>query len=372
MNTVAEESKVAYNYLGRSGLKVSNLTLGCMTFGVASAGLPGQCDEESSHKVIDRYVQWGGNVLDTANVYSDGLSENIIGSWLSKQSRDDFVVATKVRGQEKPVRVDNRGLSRRHIVHALEGSLERLKTDYVDLYQMHLWDDATPIEETLRTLDDLVRCGKVRYVGASNVVGWQLQKIVDLTEKMGFNPCVSLQQQYSLAVRECEFEVFQVCKQNGIGVLPWSPLKGGLLSGKYQRDTKPSEGRIGWVMQDEPKRATQACPAWGQVSAQDRVWNTLDVMKSCATKHGKSVAQVALRWLLQKDVVSSVVIGARTLDQLDDNMGAANGWKLTHEEMTQLDQASQPEVPYPYEMVWRLNKDRCNTFVPSFYVGNTC
>ncbi|XP_046578841.1 1-deoxyxylulose-5-phosphate synthase YajO-like [Haliotis rubra] len=366
MTAVPEENKLSYNFLGKSGLKVANICLGTMTFGDSGAKRPGQATEEYSHQVLDRYVQWGGNFLDTADVYSQGLSEKFLGSWLAKQSREQFVVATKVRFNTS-VGV---GLSRRHIVNSIERSLERLQTDYVDLYQMHVWDDGPPIEETLRTFDDLVRCGKVRYVGASNVVGWQLQKIICTSEKLGLNPFVSLQQQYSLACRESEFEPLQVCKTEGLGVLPWSPLKGGLLSGKYTRDSPPTSGRLGWVREDE-KRASQAMPGWSALEGNEQIWNIIDALQDIAKTHGKSMAQVSLRWLLQKDVVPSVIIGATSLEQLDDNLGAASGWTLSSEEMARLDEVSQPRVPYPYEMIWRLNKSRRNPFQSSYFVSNS-
>ncbi|XP_046578842.1 1-deoxyxylulose-5-phosphate synthase YajO-like [Haliotis rubra] len=360
MTAVPEESKLSYNFLGKSGLKVANICLGTMTFGDSGAKRPGQATEEYSHQVLDRYVQWGGNFLDTADVYTQGLSEKFIGSWLTKQSREQFVVATKVRFNSS-IGV---GLSRRHIVNSIQRSLERLQTDYVDLYQMHLWDDGTPIEETLRTFDDLVRCGKVRYVGASNVVGWQLQKIVCTSEKLGLNPFVSLQQQYSLVCRETEFEPLQVCKTEGLGVLPWSPLKGGLLSGKYTRESPPTTGRHGWRRQND-------AGSWNTVQEDNQIWAIMDAVRDIANTRGKSMAEVSLRWLLQKDVVPSVIIGATSLEQLDDNLGASSGWTLSSEEMTRLDEVSQPRVPYPYEMIWRSNKSRRNPFQSSYFVSNT-
>ncbi|VDI65996.1 Hypothetical predicted protein [Mytilus galloprovincialis] len=223
-----KESCVEYTHVGKSGLKVSNVCLGTMTFGKnhdhPNARLQ-KINEEKSHKLLDRYVELGGNFLDTANVYCLGQSEQIIGTWLKKQKRDNIVVASKVWFQ-MGMEPNSVGLSRRHIIKSCEDSLERLQTDYIDLYQTHLWDDATPIEETMRTLDDLVRCGKVRYIGACNLVGWQMQKVVDLTKYMGLTPLISLQQQYNLLTRHSEFEEFQVCKNEGLGVLPWSPLKG--------------------------------------------------------------------------------------------------------------------------------------------------
>ncbi|KAH9488528.1 hypothetical protein Btru_062175 [Bulinus truncatus] len=274
------------------------------------------------------------------------------------QTRENFVIATKVRftmGTEK--NANNVELSRRHITTSIDNSLSRLRTNYVDLYQTHCFDDATPLEETLRTLDDLVRCGKVRYAGVSNVTGWQLQRIIDTTEKLGLNPIASLQQQYSLASRDSELEAFQVCKAAGIGVLPWSPLKGGLLTGKVKRGVKPTEGRLGFVADNE-NRAMQAAPSWKTFD--DQIFDVIEALQSIATKHVRSVPQVAIRWLLQRDVVSSVVLGARTLSQLDDNLAAGTGWSLNKQEMQLLDDLSKPAVPYPYDMVFKMNEDRQN------------
>ncbi|XP_059142377.1 uncharacterized oxidoreductase YrpG-like [Physella acuta] len=364
---VQAEQKLPYVYVGRSGLKVSNLCLGAMTFGESAQGLPGQCDEELSFQILDRFVEWGGNFIDTADVYGLGKSEEIVGKWLEKRARENVVIATKVRANMGTQNnVNNIGLSRRHITASIDRSLQRLRTDYVDLYQAHNFDDATRMEETLRTFDDLVRCGKVRYIGASNFLGWQLQKLVDLNEKLGLNPIISLQQQYNLVSRESELEPFQVCKTSGIGVLPWSPLKGGLLSGKVKRGQRPTEGRLSWVADDLASRACQCAPSWASFG--DQTFDLLEAGEAIAKKYDRSLAQVAIRWLLQKDVVSSVIIGARNLKQLDDNLGAGNGWSLTKEEMQQLDDLSQTKLPYPYEMVFRMNADRRNTNAVDQYV----
>ncbi|GFO26591.1 4-deoxy-l-erythro-5-hexoseulose uronic acid reductase [Plakobranchus ocellatus] len=365
MAEISENSKVKYNFVGKSGLQVSNICLGTMTFGESQIGRPGQSDENLSHEILDRFVAHGGNFLDTADMYGYGVSEKIVGSWLERQPRDNFVVATKCRfnmnseGNKNAV-----GLSRRHITSSIENSLKRLRTDYVDIYQTHAFDDATPLEETLRTLDDLVRCGKIRYPGVSNVTGWQLEKIVQTQTRLGLNPSVSLQQQYNLACRQSELEPFQVCKNEGIGVLPWSPLKGGLLTGKVRRDMKPTEGRLGWVAQDE-KRQTPAGPAYSNLPS--KVFDIIDTAEAIGKKHGRSIAQVALRWLLQKDVTTSIIIGATSLAQLDQNM-TVNEWSLSAEEMNQLDEVSAPDVPYPYDMVFKLNRDRVNTRANDYFV----
>ncbi|BFZ18595.1 hypothetical protein BsWGS_21634 [Bradybaena similaris] len=363
---IPPEHKVAYNFLGRSGIKVANLALGCATFGEVTWGWPGQTNEESSHEIINRYVEWGGNFLDTADVYAKGESERIVGKWLEKNPRDNVVVATKCRfsmGNEQ--NVNNVGLSRRHITASIDNSLKRLHTDFVDLYQIHAWDDGTPVEETLRTLDDLVRVGKIRYIGLSNVTGWQLQTLVDTTQRYGLNSIVSLQQQYSLASRDSELEVFQVCKKYGIAVLPWSPLKGGLLTGKVKRGVKPTEGRLGSVAEGTGI-AMQAAPHWSTFD--DKTFDIIDTVEAIAKKRDRSIPQVALRWLLQRDVVPSVIIGAKTLAQLDDNMLAANGWSLTSEEMKRLDDVSAPTRPYPYDMVAALNTDRVNPRANNYHV----
>ncbi|KAK7095022.1 hypothetical protein V1264_006486 [Littorina saxatilis] len=364
MDSIPDDSKSKYVFLGKSGLRVSNLCLGTMTFGEpAIPGWPGQLDEAGSHALINRYVEWGGNFIDTANIYGRGKSETIVGSWLAKQERDRFVVATKVRGTMDSTNPNAVGLSRRHIIDSVEQSLRRLQTDYVDLLQIHNWDDATPLEETLLTLNDLVRCGKVRYLGASNLVGWQLQKIIEVSKHMGLSNFISLQQQYSLVSRESEMDPFVVCQLNGLGVLPWSPLKGGLLTGKIERGQRPEGGRLGWCTKDETLNM-ESLPAWSAID-KDSYWTTLDVAQKIATSRGKSVAQVSLRWLLQKSVVSSVIIGATKMHQLDDNMGAANGWTLTEDEMKQLDDASTFDVPYPYKMAIGMARSRQNPWHPA-------
>ncbi|KAL3847198.1 hypothetical protein ACJMK2_018121 [Sinanodonta woodiana] len=362
-----------YNFLGKSGLKVSNICLGTITFGVLKGTFyecSTQTEEEKSHQILDRYVELGGNFLDTANVYCRGKSEEIIGNWLQKHKRNRIVVATKVRFPMDTSDVNSGGLSRRHIVQSVEESLCRLRTNYIDLYQAHAWDNGTPIEETIRTFDDLVRCGKICYYGLSNVCGWQLQKIVDFSKYNGLNPPISLQQQYSLMCRQSEWEEFMICKNEGIGVLPWSPLKGGILTGKFKRGETPdkTQSRIGFIHQDE-KRAIEAAPAWSEYSDNDAYWNLIDILGKIAAKHGKSIAQVALRWLLQQDVVASVIIGATSLKQLEDNMSASAGWELSTEEMNTLGAANPRISCYPWEPIWKVNgPDRFNKFNQSIKI----
>ncbi|KAL3847351.1 hypothetical protein ACJMK2_018266 [Sinanodonta woodiana] len=361
--------KVEYRFLGRSGLKVSNICLGTMTFGgsdddVAVYQCPTRSDEDKAHTILNRYRELGGNFIDTANKYSYGKSESIIGSWLEKQKRDQVVVASKVRFPMDKSNVNAVGLSRRHMIESCEASLSRLRTNYIDLLQAHIWDNGVPLEETLRTFDDLIRCGKIRYFGVSNFCGWQMQKVAELTKLMGLNPVVSLQQQYSLLCRQSEWEEFMVCRNEGIAVLPWSPLKGGLLSGKYKRDETPDPltTRIGFIHTDE-KKALSVAPAWSKYRDNEEFWKLMDVIGKIAANHGKTIAQVAIRWLLQQDVVCSVVMGATSVQQIEDNMEASAGWQITEEEMKQLDAASPRVTYYPYEMIWNLNgPDRFNPF----------
>ena len=216
-----------YKFMGKTGLRVSELCLGAMTFGR-------EADEALSHKMLDMFVEAGGTFIDTADVYSQGVSEEVTGEWLAKQKRDDFVIATKVRFPmgDGP---NEAGLSRKHIMAGVEASLKRLKTDYIDLYQVHCWDEKTPLEETLTTLNDLVRRGLVRYIGASNFTGWQLQKAVSLSKSLGLEAFTCLQPQYNLLCRSTEWELIPLCEAEGIGVIPWSPLRGGWLSGKFKR-----------------------------------------------------------------------------------------------------------------------------------------
>lgn len=352
---------VQLRYLGGSGVKVSNICLGTMTFGQSQdVPRPGQCDEELSHKILDRFAELGGNFIDTANVYVMGESESIIGNWLAKRRREDFVLATKVRFPMDSQNPNSGGLSRKNITWSLEESLKRLRTDYIDLYQIHAWDPATPIEETVRTLDDLVRAGKIRYVGASNVTGWQMQKIMDLCQYKGFNRWISLQAQYSLLNRELEWELVDCCKNEGLGIMPWSPLKGGWLTGKVKRDSAPEGSRVAF-MEARPGVKMESHPSHSKFAQEEKVWKLLDVMQSVAEGIGKTMSQVAIRWLLQKEAVCSVVIGVKTIEQLENNIGASGGWELSPEQMTELNDASAVALPYPYSMIARTSQSRLRT-----------
>jgi aryl-alcohol dehydrogenase-like predicted oxidoreductase len=333
-----------FRYLGRTGLKVSELCLGAMTFGR-------ECDVPLSHAIMDRFVAAGGNFIDTANVYSRGISEEVVGQWLVGQRRDDIVLATKVRFP-MGAGPNDVGLSRKHILSSVEQSLRRLGTEYIDLYQVHCWDHTTPLEETLTTLDGLVRSGKVRYIGASNYAGWQLQKAIDLSRRMGLEPFVCLQPQYNLLCRSTEWELVPVCLNEGLGVIPWSPLRGGWLSGKYRRGmAAPPAGTRVAVAEEQ---------GWGESWSaynNEHTWNLLDTLLAVAEEAGKTPAQVAINWLLRRPGVTAPIIGARTLEQLDANLGSA-GWSLDDRAIERLDQASAVETPYPYEHIERAQARR--------------
>jgi aryl-alcohol dehydrogenase-like predicted oxidoreductase len=328
---------VEYRALGPTGLMVSELCLGCMTFGR-------ELDAGESQAMIDEYLAAGGNFIDTANVYAGGESERITGTAL-RGRRDAVVLATKVRfsmgGGPNDV-----GLSRKHIIAACEASLERLGTDYIDLYQVHAWDHLAPIEETLSALADLVRAGKVRYIGVSNFTGWQLMKAAAVSEARGFEAFISLQPQYSIVERNIEYEVLPACRELRLGVIPWGPLGGGFLSGKYRRGERPpSDSRIA--------NATESMEeAWNNRATATN-WGVIDAVGTIAEEMGKSYAQVALNWLLCKDIVTAPIIGATKLTQLEDNLGAV-GWRLDPSQVQKLDELSAPPPLYPYRFIEQM------------------
>jgi aryl-alcohol dehydrogenase-like predicted oxidoreductase len=326
-----------YRFMGKTGLRVSEQCLGAMTFGR-------ETPEAESYPLLDRFVEAGGNFIDTANVYSTGISEEIVGRWLAKQQRDDFVIATKVRFpmSDGP---NDAGLSRKHILASVEASLRRLQTDYIDLYQVHAWDAATPLEETLSTLNDLVHSGKVRYLGASNFGGWQLQKALDVSRANGWEAFTCLQPQYNLLTRSTEWELLPLCEVEGLGVIPWSPLRGGWLSGRYRRgmDAPPANSRVEMASQQN----------WGErweVYANEHTWHLIDTLFAIAEELSKTVAQVALRWVMQRPGVTAPIIGVRTMRHLEDNFGAL-GWTLSAAQMERLDAASAHPLPYPYDFL---------------------
>jgi aryl-alcohol dehydrogenase-like predicted oxidoreductase len=332
--------------LGASGLTVSSYALGTMTFGSETA-------EVDAFAILDRFVAAGGTLLDLADVYVAGESERIVGRWLADRDvRDDVVLATKARfpvgGHQDPNR---QGLSRAWLHRAIDDSLRRLGVDHVDLYQVHAWDPLTPVEEWLGALDELVRAGKVHYVGVSNVRGYQLQRIIDVSRAEGFMPVVSLQPQYNLLAREIEWELVPCCSEEGVGLLPWSPLGGGWLTGKYARDEAPTGAtRLG----EDPQRGVEAYDK----RANDRTWAILDVLRTVAEDTGATMSQVALAWVSAQPAVSSTILGVRTLAQLEDNLGAVE-LELTTAQLASLEEVSAPVAPdYPYGFLDRVETGR--------------
>ncbi len=323
-----------YRKLGQTGLMVSELCLGTMTFG-------NEADEQTSKRITDRFVEAGGNFVDTANVYSRGVSEEITGRVI-RDYREDVVVATKFRFPmgEGP---NDSGASRKHIISACEASLRRLDTDYIDLYQIHCWDSSTPIEETLSVLDDLVRAGKVRYIGCSNFTGWQIEKSVRVSEREGLARFDCLQPQYSLVVRDIEHEVLPVSREEGLGVIPWSPLAGGFLTGKYSREDDPPENT----------RMASWGDTWKRHATSDK-FDIVDRVCEIADSRGKEPAQIALSWVKDRPGVTSPIIGARNVEQLDKNLGAT-GWSLEERELESLEEVSAMSYAYPYNMIARVN-----------------
>jgi aryl-alcohol dehydrogenase-like predicted oxidoreductase len=295
--------------------------------------------------MVAKFTDLGGNFLDTANVYAAGQSEEITGRAI-KDRRKSLILATKVRFNVglftgKPIPPNAIGLSRAHIMSEVEESLRRLGTDYIDLYQVHSWDFETPIEETMRALDDLVRSGKVRYVGSSNFNSWQMMKSLWASDKMGVGRFDCLQPQYSLICRDIEREILPLCRMEGVGVIPWSPLGGGFLTGKYRRETKPPEDA----------RLTRL-DMWNRLK-NDSNYKVLEVVEQVAKERGRSVAEIALAWVNQQPGVSSVIIGARTMEQYDQNLKAL-GLKLEQTELDLLDKASALAPEYPNSMQARL------------------
>ena len=324
-----------YRNLGSSGASVSAYALGTMTFGA-------EADEATSHAILDDYADAGGNLIDTADVYTAGASEEIIGRWLAKSpSASGMILATKGRFPmgKGP---NDLGLSRRHLRLALDASLKRLNVDHIDLYQMHSWDPLTPLEETLGFLHDAVSAGKISYYGFSNYTGWQLTKAAGIAKARGWDLPATLQPQYSLLVRGIEAEIVPAALDAGMGLLPWSPLGGGWLTGKYKRDTAPKGAtRLG----ENPERGMEA---WEKRNAQERTWAIIDVVLGIAEARGVSASQVALAWVAQQPAVTSVILGARTREQLEDNLGAA-ALTLSSDEVERLSQTSAPGLAdYPY------------------------
>jgi aryl-alcohol dehydrogenase-like predicted oxidoreductase len=332
-----------YKNLGSSGVKVSSLCLGAMTFGEAdekSFMHKAGSDEATAHAVIDRALAAGINFIDTADVYGqDGLSERVLGNWIaSRGARDKIVLATKFRftmgdGPNKS------GASRYRIIKCCDDSLRRLRTDRIDLYQIHMQDLAVPEEETLRALDDLVRAGKVLYIGCSNYAAYRLMNSLWLARDNGWTPYVTLQAQYSLLVREIEREHVPLCREEGLGILPWSPLAGGFLSGKFERGKPPQGGT----------RLGEKADRFARYDL-ERNWKILDAVRGIASELGSTPAAVSLAWLVAKPQVSSVIFGARTVEQLDANLAAAD-LELSAKHVTALDTASAFDLGYPYSFI---------------------
>ena len=333
--------------LGCSGTVVSSYALGTMTFGDETTA-------EDSFAQLDTFVEADGTFIDCADVYAGTRSEEIVGQWLASRPRDVrdlVVVATKGRFPTGPGPNDV-GLSRKHLSAALDGSLRRLGVPAIDLYQMHAWDPLTPLEETLSFLDDIQRSGKAHYAGLSNFIGWQLQKSVDVSGFRGWAKPVTLQQQYNLLARESEWEVIPVCQNEGLGLLPWSPLGGGWLTGKYRRDAEPAGAtRLG-----EGNR--NGFEAYARRAPRQRTWDVVGAVQEVARERGVSPAQVALAWVHDRPAVTAPVLGARTVQQLKDNLGAS-GLHLSAEETRLLDEASAPDAAdYPYGPSGRAQRNR--------------
>jgi aryl-alcohol dehydrogenase-like predicted oxidoreductase len=327
---------VEYRQLGRSGLRVSTLALGAATFGGRGAlSVWGDTDTHGAIRLIDASLDAGVNMIDTANIYSNGVSEQIVGKALVGGRRQRILVATKARlpmGRGP----NDRGSSRHHLIASCEASLRRLRTDHIDLYQLHHWDGETPLEETLEALDTLVRSGKVRYVGCSNFTGWQVVKAVMTSQRLGYQQFVSHQVYFSLQSREAEWDMIPAGIDQGLGAIVWSPLAGGLLSGAYRRGVQP----------DVPSRHVTG---WKEPPIRDweSLYDTIDVLVEIADDHRVSAAQVALVWLMARPGITSLVFGARHEKQLHDNLAAAD-LQLTADEHQRLEQVSRVPLPYPH------------------------
>jgi aryl-alcohol dehydrogenase-like predicted oxidoreductase len=329
-----------YRFFGSTGVEVSQLVMGTQTWGWVA-------DEKTAHEMADRFVAAGGNCFDTANIYNEGASETILGAWLKKKgNRDDYFVTSKVffpAGEG----VNDSGLSRKHILKQVEGSLQRLQTDFIDLYQTHCFDYTTRMEETLQAFDDLVRSGKVRYIGTSNWNASQLARALQIARHGALAPITSLQAEYSLIVRSSEWELLPLCEQEDLAFLAWSPLAGGWMAAKYRRNQEPPENsRVGrqdrW--DDQP----------GQRES-ELTWRVVDALLEVSREIGKSPAQIALNWILRQSQRIMPILGARTLEQFEENIGAT-GWSLSQDALHRLNEASRIPLPYPYSFISRYAK----------------
>lgn len=334
-----------YRYLGNSGIKVSEICFGTMTFGGTGYWKNiGATNQTDANELVELAIENGINFFDTADIYSNGLAEEILGKALGTK-RQNVIIATKVYGRMSNG-LNDIGLSRHHIIEACNASLKRLKTDYIDLYQVHNFDPFTPLEETLNALTELVKSGKVRYIGCSNFTGWQLMKAIAISEKYNLEKFITLQAYYSLMARELELELIPLCKDQKIGILPWSPLAGGFLTGKYRRNMPRPEG----ARRSNPENQFLQFD-------EEKGYDIIEVLDGVAKNHNATVSQVALRFLLEKHVVSSIIIGVRTKAHLLDNIRASN-WKLTDEEIKSIDMISRPPRLYPYWMQEFVQRDR--------------
>lgn len=317
---------------------VSRVCLGTMVFGeTGNRGTP----VAEADQMIHRFLDAGGNFIDTADVYAGGRSEEIIGKAISGKNRDRLVMASKVRFPTDTRDPNAAGLSRKHMISSVENSLRRLNTDYLDIEYLHMWDPVTPIDETLRTMDDLIQQGKVRYFGISNFRSWQAMKIQAGASAIGI-PLIAAQYQYSLVVRDIEYEVPGFCESEGLGIVPWGPLGGGFLSGKYSENKQPSQGRLAAASSTQEE-------AWNR-RATEQNWRILNEVNKLAELYRSTTSQVALAWLLSRPQVDSIIIGARTAEQLQDNLSSVD-LQLKRDDITRLDTVSRAPDLYPYRMI---------------------
>jgi aryl-alcohol dehydrogenase-like predicted oxidoreductase len=332
-------------FLGNTGIKVSEICFGAMTFGGRSFWkIIGEVDQKEATDIVNTAIERGINFFDTADVYSEGMSEEILGKALGS-NRKNIILATKVRGRTGKGS-NEIGLSRHHIIENCNASLKRLGTDYIDLYQVHSFDPSTPMEETLRALDDLVRVGKVRYIGASNHTGWQLMKALSISEKQNLEKYVTLQAYYSLIARDLEYELVPLCLDQKLGILTWSPLGGGFLTGKYRRGKNRPDGA----------RRSDPVDQFLQFD-ENKGFDIVDELERIANNHKATITQAALNYLLRKPGVSSVITGARNREQIEDTLKTTD-WEMTSEEVKRLDDLSKLQRVYPYWMLEGNLRDR--------------
>ncbi len=326
-----ESDSMTYTTLGDTGVDVSRLCLGCMNFGSERPWMMN--DRDASIDLIHEALDHGINFLDTANVYSTGESEDIVGDAVASANRDELVLATKVFGEMRDG-PNGSGLSRKHILDQVEASLDRLDTDYIDLYQIHRWDDDTPIEETLAALDRLVETGRVRYIGASTMTAYEFTKALYTSDIEDYSRFACMQPEYSAVARYEEANLLEVCNREGVGVIPWSPLAGGFLTGKYEREAEPTEGTRGAASESVRGYFTE------------ENWAVLDAVRDVAAEIDATPAQVALAWLLERDVVTAPIIGPRSSDHLRENVDAVSV-DLSDEEAARIEAPKTPRWPAP-------------------------